>query len=62
VWELKYVKGKDKDNKKLISDKKAEALEQLRRYQESVMFKHRTDVRYLVVVFVGGDRFEIEDL
>jgi hypothetical protein len=62
LWELKYIKEKDKNNAMLIANKKAEAFEQINRYRESPMFKDRTDVRYLIVIFIDGDKFEIEEV
>jgi hypothetical protein len=62
VWEVKYIKEKDMGNSTLISAKKAEALTQIKRYKESAMFKDRTDVRYLTVMFLGGAQFEIEEI
>jgi hypothetical protein len=59
VWELKYIKEKDKGNTELVSKKKADAIAQLDRYKSSAMFKDRTDVRYLAVIFLGGTQFDI---
>jgi hypothetical protein len=62
VWELKYIKEKDKGNSALTASKKADALMQINRYRESAMFKDRTDVRYLIVIFLGDTQFEIEEV
>jgi hypothetical protein len=62
VWELKYIKEKDKSNTALIKSKKEEALSQITRYKESATFKDRTDVRYLIVIFLGGTQFEIHEI
>jgi hypothetical protein len=62
VWELKYIKEKDKGNSALIKSKKEAALSQITRYKESVMFKDRTDVRYLTVIFLGSTQFEISEV
>ena len=62
VWELKYIKGKDKGNSALIKSRKESALSQINRYKESVMFKDRTDVRYLIIIFLGGTQFEIDEV
>jgi hypothetical protein len=62
VWELKYIKEKDKGNSAIIAGKKHDALAQINRYRGSAMFKDRTDVRYLIVVFLGDTQFEIEEI
>jgi hypothetical protein len=62
VWELKYIKEKDKGNNALIAGKKADALTQINHYKESATFKDRTDVRYLIVIFLGDTQFEIEEV
>ena len=68
VLELKYVK-KTKKTKKTDSNKepkattfdqkKNEAIEQLKRYKTSNLFKDRTDVRFLAVVFTGKNEYDI---
>ena len=62
VWEIKYIKGKDVRKKALIESKKKEAITQLQRYQTSNLFKDRTDVRYLAVVFVGKKSYIIQEI
>jgi len=62
IWELKYIKEKDSGKKALFETKKKEAREQLQRYQTSNLFKDRTDVRYLAVVFIGKKKYWIEEL
>jgi hypothetical protein len=62
VWELKYIKEKDKGNSTVIKSKKEDALAQINRYRKSAMFKDRTDVRYLIAIFLGGTQFEIEEV
>ena len=62
VWEIKYIKQKDSDNKKLIEEKKKEAMEQLQRYKNSNFFKNKKDVRFLAVVFTGKNGYEVEEL
>jgi len=37
------------------------AIEQVNRYKSSNLFKDRTDVRYLVVVFIGKKKYWIEE-
>ena len=60
VWELKYVKVSD--NKQIIEEKLSEAMTQLRKYCSSHQLKDRTDVRYLAIVFIGKDRYRMEEL
>jgi hypothetical protein len=65
VWELKYVKQSDaerKESKKIITAKKKEAKEQIQRYKTSNLFKDRTDVRYLMIIFVGKNKYEVSEL
>jgi hypothetical protein len=61
VWELKYVKQADADDTKIIEEKKQAALEQLQRYKTSNLFSKRTDVRYLMIVFVGKNNCIVEE-
>ncbi|GHS94215.1 hypothetical protein FACS1894207_2050 [Bacteroidia bacterium] len=56
VWEIKYVK---KSNVKSIEAKRDEARAQLEKYRNSHLFAGRTDVRYLSVIFIGKDKYEI---
>jgi len=62
VWEVKYVKQSDSKKKKLIEEKKKEAVEQLQRYKNSNLFKDRTDVRFVAVVFIGKDGYVVEEV
>jgi hypothetical protein len=62
IWELKYVKQSDSENQKIIEEKKIEAKEQLERYKTSNLFKDRTDVRYLAVVYIGKKKYLIEEI
>jgi len=62
VWEIKYIKQKDIRKKNLIEAAKKEAIEQLERYKNSNLFKDRTDVRYVYVVFVGKKNYIIEEI
>jgi hypothetical protein len=68
IFELKYIQQKEpkKDTaiKKTtaIKNAKAKAKEQLLRYKTSNLFKDRTDVRYLSIVFVGKKDYEIEEI
>jgi hypothetical protein len=62
VWEIKYIKQKEAKKKNLIETAKKEAIEQLLRYKNSNLFKDRTDVRYLSVVFIGKKDCLIEEV
>jgi hypothetical protein len=62
IWEIKYIKKRDSKKKNLIETAKTEAIEQLQHYKNSNLFKDRTDVRYLSVVFVGKKDCLIEEL
>ena len=62
VWEVKYIKQSDSENEKLIEEKKKEAITQLQRYKNSNLFKERTDIRYLAVVFVGKKGYFVEEV
>jgi len=62
VWELKYIKEADAKKETVISAKKQEAIEQLQRYKNSNLFKDRTDVRYLAVVFIGKKKYWVEEI
>ena len=61
VWEIKYVKQSDSKNTKLIKSKQKEAAEQLQRYKNSNLFKDRTDVRFVAVVFTGKNGYVVEE-
>jgi len=62
IWEMKYIKQADSENEKLFEEKKTRAISQLQRYKKSNLFKDRTDVRYLAVVFVGKKDYFIEEV
>jgi hypothetical protein len=62
IFEIKYISQKDSRKGKLIEEKKADAIEQLQRYKTSNLFKDRTDVRYLAVVFVGKKSYTIDEI
>ena len=62
VWELKYVKQSDAKKKSLITAKKKEAVKQLRSYKASNLFKDRTDVRFVGIVFVGKSGYVVEEV
>jgi hypothetical protein len=57
VWELKYVKTADAENQTLIAEKRKKSIEQLQRYKNSNLFKDRTDVRFIAVVFIGKNGY-----
>jgi hypothetical protein len=59
VWEIKYVKDKDANT---IPDKKQEAVKQLLKYKQTDLFKNKNDVKYAAVVFVGKDKYEIQEV
>jgi hypothetical protein len=62
IWEIKYVKQGDAENRAHIAEKMATATEQLQRYKTSNLFKDKTDVRYLAVVFIGKKDYVIEEI
>ena len=62
VWEIKYVKQSDAQNAAFIEEKKTEAVAQLHRYKSSNLFKDRTDVRFLAVVFTGKNGYLVEEI
>jgi hypothetical protein len=62
VWEIKYVKKEDENNKKILDKKRNEARTQLKKYRNSSMFADRTDIRYLSLIFIGKDQYEMEEV
>jgi hypothetical protein len=62
VWELKCVKQKDANKPAVIEAKKQQSREQLAKYRASHLFRDRTDVRYLSVIFIGKKKVEIEEI
>jgi hypothetical protein len=62
VWEIKYIKQRDARKTSLVEAAKTEAAAQLLRYKKSNLFKYRTDVRYLYVVFVGKKNYLMEEI
>jgi hypothetical protein len=62
VWEIKYVKKGDANNDNILQEKRNEARTQLTKYRNSSMFADRTDVRYLSLIFIGKDRYEMEEM
>jgi hypothetical protein len=64
VWELKYIKKEDaeiagENNYSPLQAVRDEASAQLAKYRDSHPFAGRTDVRYLSVIFIGKDKYEI---
>jgi hypothetical protein len=64
VWEIKYVKKGDVSGRKkgVLKEKQEESRIQLRKYRDSPLFAGRTDVRYLSIIFIGKDRYEMEEI
>jgi hypothetical protein len=64
VWEVKYVKKEDADNKKstILEEKRHEARSQIEKYRNSFTFAGRTDVKYLSLIFIGKDKYEMEEV
>jgi hypothetical protein len=64
VWEVKYVKKEEVAGKKKEAWKttQEEARKQLDKYKNAPLFADRTDVRYLSVIFIGKDKYEIEEI
>jgi hypothetical protein len=62
VWEIKYLKKKDADSEKTLNEKREEARTQLKKYRDSSLFSGRTDMRYLSLIFIGKDRYEMEEI
>ncbi|GHT43204.1 hypothetical protein AGMMS49965_16510 [Bacteroidia bacterium] len=58
VWEIKYVK---KSDAKSVGEKRKEASAQLEKYRQSHLFAERADVRYLSVIFIGKDKYEMSE-
>ncbi|MDR0603012.1 MAG: ATP-binding protein, partial [Bacteroidales bacterium] len=64
VWEVKYVKKEDAKSKKnaVLKKTREKSYTQLQKYRNSYFFAGRTDVRYLSVIFIGKDKYEIEEI
>ncbi len=58
VLEIKYLK---KDNEKDLQSIRDAARAQLEKYRNSREFVERTDVRFASVIFIGKDKFEIDE-
>jgi hypothetical protein len=61
VWEIKYVKKEDA-TERVLQSKRDEARTQLKKYRDSSRFAARTDVRYLALIYIGKDRYEMEEV
>jgi hypothetical protein len=61
VWELKYVKKEDESNEAVLQEKRDEARAQLAKYRNSHLFAEHTDVRYLSIIFIGKDKYELSE-
>jgi hypothetical protein len=59
VWELKYIKDKDAN---MLPARKQDAINQLNKYRQADLFKDKTDVKYAAVVFVGKDKYEVQEV
>jgi hypothetical protein len=64
VWEIKYVKKSEVAGKKKgeLKTKQEESRTQLKKYRNSHQFAGRKDVRYLSLIFIGKDKYEIEEI
>jgi len=62
IIEMKYIKEEHAKNTILIESQKSKAIVQLQRYKTSNLFKDRTDVRYLAVVFIGKKDYFLEEV
>jgi hypothetical protein len=64
VWEVKYVKKGDAEHKKsdVLQAKREDARTQLQKYRASHLFAGRSDVRFLSVIFIGKDKYEMEEM
>jgi hypothetical protein len=62
VWEIKYIKQKDSKKKALIETEQKATIEQLQRYKTSNMFKDKTDVRYLSIIFIGKSEYVVKEV
>ncbi|GHT54112.1 hypothetical protein AGMMS49982_18270 [Bacteroidia bacterium] len=58
VWELKYLK---KGDRKALHSARNDARAQLEKYRKSREFAERTDMRFASIIFIGKDKFEIEE-
>jgi hypothetical protein len=61
VWEIKYLKNEEATETALKKTREQSRI-QLKKYRDSYRFAERTDVRYLSLIFIGKDRYEIEEM
>jgi hypothetical protein len=61
VWEIKYI-SKQEATDSVLETKRKEAHVQLEKYRDSALFADRTDIRYLSIIFIGKDKYEIEEI
>ncbi|MDR1224945.1 MAG: ATP-binding protein [Tannerella sp.] len=61
VWEIKYLKKEDATETALKKTREQSRI-QLKKYHDSYRFADRTDVRYLSLIFIGKDQFEMEEI
>jgi hypothetical protein len=59
VWEVKYVKVED-ENK--LTNVKNQAVKQLQKYKQATIFNNRTDLKFAALLFVGKDKYEIQEV
>ncbi|MDR2756342.1 MAG: PD-(D/E)XK nuclease domain-containing protein, partial [Planctomycetaceae bacterium] len=57
VLELKYCKTDAKDSE--IAQKRKEGLEQLQQYIHSQRLKDRPNLKSVLIIFIGKDKYEI---
>jgi Protein of unknown function (DUF1703)./Predicted AAA-ATPase. len=62
IFEINYVKQCDAENEALINEQQEKAVAQLQRYKSSNLFKDKTDIRYIAVVFVGKKTYHITEV
>ena len=53
---------RDAKKKSIIKARQIESIEQLQRYKRSNLFKDKTDVRFLSIVFIGKKDYIIEEV
>jgi hypothetical protein len=59
VWEIKYIKKADAKN---VETAREQARTQLEKYRYSHLFAGRKDVRFLSILFIGKDKYEMAEL
>jgi Holliday junction resolvase-like predicted endonuclease len=62
VLEIKYIKKGDGSSAAVLKAKQDQAREQIAKYRASHLFKDRTDVRYLIILFIGKEQVRIEEI